>query len=139
MRYRYIPTQEFITQRNAKIKADKNQKTAPFRWDAEAVEWHQCDIDPKQTMYEGWHYDTNHDDLGHVDYKMYAKAGVHVSEAIQRQIREGNIDTLIVWQWTLPWRDPLKEGMPVDYDILGQIDAKEAFNKIDTKTNRFIF
>lgn len=139
MRYRYIPTREFITQRDVKIKADKNQKTAPFRWDAEAVEWHQCDIDPKQTMYEGWQYDANHDDLGHVDYKMYSKEGVHVSKAIQLEISKGNIDTLVIWQWTLPWRGPLKVGIPVDYDILGQVDAKEAFDKIDTKTNRFIF
>ena len=137
MRYKLIPTKEFIKQRDAKIRADKKPENAPFRWDAEAVEWHQVEIDPKQTMNESWHYDTNHEDLGHVDYKMYAQAGVHVSDKIQEQIRKGNIDTLTVWMWVKPW-EPLKEGVPVEYEILGHVDAKEALSKINAK-KRFTF
>jgi hypothetical protein len=137
MRYNLIPSEEFIRRRDAKIAADKNPATAPFRWDSEAVEWHQCEIDPKQTMNESWHYDTNHEVLGHVDYKMYSKAGVHVSTHIQKQIAEGNIDTLVIWMWVKPW-EPLKVGMPVEYEILGQVKAKDVLSKINSE-NRFTF
>ena len=136
MRYKGIPTKEFIEQRDEKIAVDNNPNP-DFRWDSEFPEFHQAEIDPKQTIYEGFEFDTIHEDLGNLDYKMYSQSGVHVSKYIQRQVAAGKIDKFVVWMWVKPW-EKLKEGMPVEYEILGQVDAKEAVKKINEE-NRFTF
>ena len=138
MRYSYTPTKEFIDRRNDQVREDDRDDVNPyFQWDSEAPEWHQSDIDPKQTRYEGYEYDTDHEDLGHCDYKMYSKAGVKLSPYIQKQINEGNIDTLIIWKWCDRYKQ-LEEGIPVDYEIVGHVNAKDALAQINLE-NRFPF
>ena len=108
-----------------------------FGADAEFPEHHQVEIDPEQTMNESWHYDTNHSDMGALDYKMYCKYGIHVSTAIQRCIREGRTDKLVIWRW-LPFYSELKAGHEAAYEILGIVDAKESLSKLNSD-NRFVF
>tara|TARA_B100000609_G_C16917302_1_gene282448 strand:- start:67 stop:513 length:447 start_codon:yes stop_codon:yes gene_type:complete len=107
--------------------------------DSEFPEYHQCQVDPCQTLNNSWVFDTVHTKLGNVDYKNFSKDGVHVSTAIQKQIIAGNIDYLGIWKW-LPnnrWIE-LKEGMTVEYEILDYVDAKEAIKYLN-KDNRFLY
>lgn len=137
MRYKGKVTKEFIEQRDRKVSADKN-KNPEFRWDCEFVEHHQAAVDRAQTLYEGYEYDTLHRDLGRLDYKIYSKAGVHISEYIQKQVNKGIIDYFAIWSWAKPWEGPLEEGQVVEYDILGHVDAKEAIKHLNEE-NRFTF
>ena len=137
MRFKGTVKKEFIDQRNVKVAKDKN-KNPYFRWDCEWVENHQASVDQFQTLYEGFEYDTTHEHLGNLDYKIYAKAGVHISEYIQNQVKKGKIDYFAIWSWAKPWEDPLEEGQVVEYDILGHVDAKEAIKNLNEQ-NRFTF
>jgi hypothetical protein len=127
----------FIIQRNKKVNED-NRPNPYFRWDSEFVEFHQANVDKFQTLYDGYEYDTYHEILGAVDYKMYSKSGVHVSEYIQKQIKVGKIDQLGIWMWSKPWLGPLEENQVVEYDILDYVDAKEALKHI-SENNRFTY
>ena len=127
----------FITQRDKKISEDKRPNPS-FRWDSEFVEFHQAKVDKFQTLYDGYEYDTYHEILGAVDYKMYSKSGVHVSEYIQKQIKAGKIDQLGIWTWFRPWPGPLEENQIVEYEILDYVDAKEALKHIN-ENNRFTY
>jgi hypothetical protein len=138
MHYKGIVTKEFIEQRNVKVAKDKNKKNPFFRWDSEFPEYHQVQIDKNQTLYEGFEYDTVHAHLGNLDYKMYSKDGVHVSDYIKDKVDEGLIDYFVVWMWNKP-HEKLEEGMEVEYTILGFVDAKQAVQARDSKTKRFTF
>jgi len=127
----------FIIQRDKKISKD-NRPNPYFRWDSEFVEFHQVKVDKFQTLYDGYEYDTYHEILGAVDYKMYSKSGVHVSEYIQKQIKAGKIDQLGIWMWSRPWPGPLEENQIVEYEILDYVDAKEALKHIN-ENNRFTY
>lgn len=127
----------FIIQRDKKISED-NRPNPYFRWDSEFVEFHQVKVDKFQTLYDGYEYDTYHEILGAVDYKMYSKSGVHVSEYIQKQIKAGKIDQLGIWMWSRPWSGPLEENQVVEYEILDYVDAKEALKRIN-ENNRFTY
>jgi len=127
----------FIIQRDKKISKD-NRPNPYFRWDSEFVEFHQVKVDKFQTLYDGYEYDTYHEILGAVDYKMYSKSGVHVSEYIQKQIKAGKIDQLGIWMWSRPWPGPLEENQIVEYEILDYVDAKEALKHLN-ENNRFTY
>lgn len=137
MRFKGKVTKEFIEQRNVKVNKDSNPNPY-FRWDSEFVENHQAAVDRFQTLYEGFEYDTVHEHLGNLDYKLYAKAGVHISPYIQEQVKKGLIDYFAIWSWAKPWEGPLEEGQTVEYDILGHVDAKEAIAQLNSQ-NRFTF
>jgi hypothetical protein len=137
MRFRGIPTKQFIDQRDAKVAVDANPNPT-FRWDSEFPEMHQAEIDENQEIYEGYEYDTFHKLMGRLDYKQYSKAGVHVSDYIARQVKAGMIDHFVVWMWSKPYEE-LKANHPVEYDILGYVDAKSAIKNRDPKTKRFTF
>jgi hypothetical protein len=137
MRFKGTVNKEFIEQRNIKVAKDKNRNPY-FRWDCEFVEHHQAAVDRFQTLYEGFEYDTKHEHLGNLDYKIYSKAGVHISDYIQKQVKNGLIDYFAIWSWAKPWGDPLEEGQVVEYDILGHVDAKEAIKQLNEE-NRFTF
>jgi len=127
----------FIIQRDKKISED-NRPNPYFRWDSEFVEFHQVKVDKFQTLYDGYEYDTYHEILGAVDYKMYSKSGVHVSEYIQKQIKAGKIDQLGIWMWSRSWPGPLEENQIVEYEILDYVDAKEALKHLN-ENNRFTY
>ena len=127
----------FIIQRNKKVNED-NRPNPYFRWDSEFVEFHQAKVDKFQTLYDGYEYDTYHQMLGSIDYKMYSKSGVHVSKYIQKQIRNGRIDKLGIWMWSRPWPGPLEENQVVEYEILDYVNAKEALKHIN-ENNRFTY
>jgi len=100
--------------------------------DAEFIEHHQVLIDPFQSLYEGYEYDTFHSTLGRIDYKQYSKAGIKLGEYTQRQIREGMVQYIGIWKW-LPnnhWEE-LHEGKVVQYEILDYVDAKEALKQLN--------
>lgn len=132
-----------------KAKVDKTfiahrNKIAPHRnagirgADCEFVEYHQAKVDPMQTINEKWEWDTTHSILGNIDYKQYSKNGIHVSIAIQEQIKKGNIHVLGIWQWYPNNKYvELQEGMVIQYKILDFVDAKSALASIDKETNRF--
>ena len=134
--FKGIVDRAFINQRN-KVMHSRN---AGIRGaDCEFPEYHQCQVDPCQTINPSWVFDTVHTKLGNIDYKNFSKKGVHVSTAIQKQIIAGKIHYLGIWKW-LPdnrWIE-LKEGMTVGYEILDYIDAKEAIKYLD-KDNRFLY
>ena len=133
--YMATVSEEFIERRD-RMAPEFN--AGVFGADAEFPEHHQVEIDPSQTLNEGWEYDTYHADLNlALDYKMYSKDGIHISAAIQRAIRAGKVDSLVIWRWQ-PYYQELKPGMKVKYEIMDVVDAKEALRKINSQ-NRFTF
>lgn len=143
-KYKAKVTKDFIESRNKKIAgALKNPKNAGkkeedfyYRWDAELPEYHQSIIDDLQELYEGFEYDTTHQILKNLDYKQDSYAGVHVSDYIQEQIDEGNIQYLVIWKW-LPnnKHHVLIEESVVEYEIVAIVDAKEARELLKKSTN----
>lgn len=130
-RFKALVTQEFIDRRQERVSKDTRTDVNPyFQWDSEFVEWHQCQLDPQQTMYEGYEFDTIHTKFGRVDYKLYAKKGVHVGRWIQKQIMEGLIDHLVIWKWTHGYKR-LYKGDEVEYDILGTVPASFVLGKLN--------
>jgi len=129
-------TAEFIARRDSKAPGF----VAGVRGaDAEFIEHHQALIDPFQTLYEGYEFDTKHSVLGNIDYKQYSKAGIKLGEYTQQQIRGGKVQYIGVWRW-LPnnlWEE-LHEGKVVQYEILDYIDANKAIEHLDDD-NRFPF
>ena len=126
-------TKAFIERRN---EMAPKFNAGVFGADAEFPEHHQVEIDPEQSVNESWHFDTYHSGIkAALDYKMYSHQGIHISTAIQRCIREGWIDKLVVWRW-VPWYTELKEGMEVEYEILGLVDAKKSLSQLN-RDNRF--
>lgn len=133
--YAGIVSPEFIAHRDRKAPS---YNAGIFGADAEFPEYHQVEIDPMQTLFEGWEYDTDHSVLHlALDYKMYSQDGIHVSKPIQRAIKKGKTDALVIWRW-LPEYKELQAWMQVKYEILGIVDAKEALKKLNAK-NRFTF
>ena len=133
--YKAVVTAEFIERRD-KMAPEFN--AGIFGADAEFPEHHQAEIDPEQELHESWEYDTYHYEMdSNLDYKMYSQTGIHISKAIQRVIRKGITQKLVIWRW-LPFYEELTEGMEVEYEILGIVDAKEALSKLN-KENRFKF
>lgn len=136
MRFKGKVTKEFIEKRNRHVANDSNPNPY-FRWDSEWPENHQAAVDRFQTLYEGMEYDTTHDHLGNLDYKLYAKAGVHISPYIEKKARAGLIDYFVVWSWAKPWNGPLEEGQTVEYDILGHVDAQSALKNLREVKDRY--
>ena len=123
-RFTAIVHKEFIERRNEQAKGD-SRPNPYFYWDSEFVEHHQALVNPAQTLVETWEYDCDDKQLGRVDYKQYAKAGVKVSHPIQGVVKRNGVDKFIIWQWTKGWKK-LEVGMEVEYDILGVVNAQEA-------------
>lgn len=116
----------FVSQRN--INAPR-YKMGIFGADCEFPEFHQSQIDPDQTLYKGWHYDTNHRVLGHLDYKLLSSKGVHVSDSIKKQIANGNIQYLVIWKWKHQYKE-IYLNQEVEYILLGIVDAKLALEHL---------
>lgn len=118
-----------------------------FRGACELPEYHQCDIDPKQKLYQPVGKervrvaDTTHDDYGNCDYKSDSKEGVKLSEFTQKNIENGKINTIVVWKWVngpkYEYGYLVRPGQKLSYEILGWIDAKEALKLLDKSTGRF--
>lgn len=131
--YTGVVSEEFIERRD---RMAPGFNAGVFGADAEFPEHHQAEVDPNQTLHEGWEYDTYNSELNlAIDYKMYSKDGIHISPKIQGAIRRGKIDSLAIWRW-LPYYHELEPGLKVEYEILAIVDAKEALSKINSK-NRF--
>ena len=126
-RYTAVITAEFIKHRN--IRARKLSKKI-FGADSEFPEWHQCQIDPNQTLKDGIKYDTLHNVLQKLDYKSNSKDGQFVSPWIQEN---GTADYYIIWEWTHGYIK-LYENQTVTYDIVAIVPNKGI--KFNSK-NRF--
>lgn len=132
--YKATVTPEFIQHRNRQAP---KYNAGVFGADAEFPEHHQVTIDAEQTLHEAWEYDTYHSGMdSRLDYKMYSQAGIHISPAIQRAIKANKTDKLVIWRW-IDYTE-LREGMEVEYEILGIVDAKESIRNLD-RHNRFEF
>lgn len=134
--YMAKPSKDFIEYRDGKAK-----EWSPRRADAEYPEYHQQQIDPKQTKYTQNTYaaDTIWEGHGVCDYKQFAKAGFKISDNTQKSILNGTTQKIVVWRWSNGNRwDPLQEGKSVGYDIMGIVDAQEALDNsyIDEKGDR---
>ena len=136
--YKGIPDSTFIKNRDIKKEVyEKGIRGA----DCEFPEYHQGQVDDKQTNYlESVEIDNIHTKYRVLDYKQFAKAGVHLSQFTQNQIREGKINYIVVWKWADNNRyKTLVEGESVGYEILAYVPAKWALANLDKTTNRFPF
>lgn len=129
------PDSYFMKRRNQRVSEDN--RSMPItekqrRWDCEWPEYHQAQVDPKQEIYWGFHYDTMHDDYGELEYKNFAKSGVKLSEFTQKQIRAGKVKYIVVWRWfnNNKWAE-LKEDTSNSYEIMGLVEANYALTLID--------
>jgi hypothetical protein len=132
-----LPPSVFLTHRDnqvARCIAEGDNKKGIDdlyrRWDSEFPEWHQCFIDPKQTLFEGNEtlphhaFDTIDEDYDNCDYKIYAKKGIHLTNYIYNKIKEGTTDHVVVWQWADGNRHKrLYINEEVSYTILGVVPA----------------
>lgn len=136
-------TGDFIKRRNDVIKDALARGNKPenieFRFDCEWPEHHQCLIDPRQRLHEGFAFDVIDEGLGNVDYKIYSQNGIHVSDYIAEQVIKGKINYFCIWTWCNYPDRPLKEGDEVDYKILGHVRADHALLSRDPETKRFPF
>ena len=129
------PDSDFIRMRD---KKSKTMKMGIMGADCEFPEYHQSIIDPKQTYYYGFQYDTMHEDYGELDYKQYSHKGIHISEYTKKQIESGKVKYIVVWKWfnNNVWKQ-LEEGVSVGYELCGMVDAVKALQQLDKKTHRF--
>ena len=129
------PDKDFIKERDKKGPDYK----AGFRGaDAEFPEYHQIQIDSKLKKYfdeNGKVYDADviHEDGWNGEFKQYAKVGFQISKntekAIAKFAKDNKEHKIIVWKWSNNNRwDPLEEGKSVGYEIIGTVDAREAYN-----------
>ena len=126
-----VPDKDFIKERDKKApKYNAGSRGA----DAEFPEWHQIQIDPLQEKYfdeNGKVYDADviHKTHGICEYKQYAKDGFQLSENTVESIQKKIAKKIIVWRWSNNNRwDPLEEGKSVGYEIMGIVDAQEAYD-----------
>ena len=136
--FKGIPDSTFIKNRDIKKEVyEKGIRGA----DCEFPEYHQGQVDDEQTNYlESVEIDNIHTKYRVLDYKQFAKAGVHLSQFTQNQIREGKINYIVVWKWADNNRyKTLVEGESVGYEILAYVPAKWALANLDKTTNRFPF
>lgn len=135
--YKATVAQDFIDRRQVRVDQDDRTDVDPyFQWDSEFAEWHQCIVDPQQKIYEGYEFDTIHEELDHLDYKLYSQEGVKLSPYIQRQIAAGKIDNIVVWKWKNGYKR-LYLNQEVEYTIIGIVPAKLALEH--TVNGRFNF
>ena len=133
-----VPDKDFIEERD---KKGSNYRAGFMGADAEFPEYHQIKIDPLQKKYfneKGQQYnaDVVHEKYGICEYKQYSKRGFLISKNTERAIKNNIVEKIIVWKWSKNNRwEPLVEGKSVGYDIIGIIDAKEAFEKSYTLIN----
>jgi len=134
--YKTTTTQKFIDHRDRRAP---EYTQGIFGADCELPEHHQCEIDPKQTLHEGAAFDTTHEDLDSLDYKLYSQEGVHLRPWIQKQISAGLIKHLVIWKWKNGYKE-LYLNQEVEYIILGVVDAKLALEQVKRNgNNRFDF
>ena len=136
--FKGVPDSTFIKNRDKK----KDDYEAGIRGaDCEFPEYHQGQVDDKQTNHlTSIAIDNTHTDLGVLEYKQFSKAGVKMNSYTQKQIRENNIDYIVVWRWSDGNRyKTLVENEPIGYEILEYVDAKWALENLDKETNRFPF
>lgn len=131
MNYKGKVDQAFVDERNKHVAKD-TRPDAYFRWDSEFPEHHQSKVDMFQTKYEGFEYDTVHEHLGNIDYKLYrgSDGTFHVSDYIQKCVKDGLVDMFGIWMWNGGYKGPLEVGQTVEYTILDYVDAKQALEFI---------
>ena len=133
--YTGIVTAEFIKRRDYMV-SQPNWNAGIRGADAEFPEWHQALIDPNQTLYEEWEWDTNHSLYGTLDYKQFAKPGIKISSPIIKVIKQDKTENLPIWRWSNGnrWVE-LTEGMEVSYDIMGVVNARQAVDRLENVLN----
>jgi hypothetical protein len=139
--YSFIVEQRHIDIRN---RAAFNYKDSSlFRGACELPEYHQCDVDPNQTLTvstqrNGYRAgDTEHKLLGIADYKIDHKDGPYMGDDTVKNIDKGIVKIIVVWSWITWPNDGLKVNDRLSYKIKGWIDAKEALALRDPVTKRF--
>lgn len=130
--YSATVTPEFIARRDKMVEhLDAGIRGA----NCEFPEHDQARRDPNQVLSKDgeMRYDTMHlVDNVTLDYKQYAKSGVHISPFIKRSILLGHTQKLVIWKWRPNNFAPdLNENTQVSYEILGVVDAKEAVDNLE--------
>jgi len=126
--YSGIPTAEFIKKRNGHVGRtnDPSETNKYRRWDCEFPENDIVNHIKSLTIFEGINHDNEHEKYGNLDFKIFARNGVKLSEFVQTQVEENNIDYFVIWKWVKHWDTALEEEREYSYEILGMIDAKKA-------------
>ena len=130
--FKGIVPPQFVVDRDTKVLMDGNTTSkvpAWYRWDCEFPEFHQA-MTTEHRLYKGYEYDTTHPTYGNVDFKYYSNAGAHISLYIQKQMREGVVNTIALWKWMRHPQVKLQEGQEVGYYIMGYFDAKLVLNNL---------
>lgn len=138
--FKGTPDSTFIKNRDK--NAESGDYDAGIRGaDCEFPEYHQGQVDNKQTTYlDSYVIDNTHTDLGVLEYKQFAKAGVKMNSFTQEQIEKDNINYIAVWRWSDNNRyKTLVEGESISYEVLEYVPAKWALANLDKTTNRFPF
>jgi len=126
--YSGSPNSTFIKKRNDHVAetSDRSETNKYRRWDSEFPENDIINHIKSLTIFPGINHDNEHEEYGNLDFKLFARSGVKLSEFVQGQVQEGNIDYFVIWKWVKHWDSPLEEGREYPYEILGMIDAKKA-------------
>ena len=129
-------TDEFIAHRDAfandlMLKKKISREEAIRRTDCEFIEWHQCQIDKRQTLFEGNDKFTHHfwDTTcvidNNLDYKQNSQKGFKLSYFAYNNIVNEIVDFCPVWEWAnRNFHKELYSGMKIGYDILVRVSRQ---------------
>lgn len=122
--YSKVPS-KFITIRN---KRAPKYRQGIHGADCEYPEYHQLRINKElKESTDKYTHDLIHPEYGRVDFKNWSQQGVKLSDHVLKNLKEGKVDHLCVWEWCPNnMYVQLKAGMEVEYKILYHISAKEA-------------
>ena len=137
--FKGIVTKGFIEHRDKHVAQGGDELENLYRrWDSEFPEW---DVPTQSLGHERsnrFEIDTIHEEYGRCDWKYLAKIGAHVGRWPQKQIKEGKVDTIVLWKWSKPWKKPLEVGEMVSYEVIAYVPAEKVISELNEK-NRYIY
>jgi hypothetical protein len=146
MEYKVTIDEDFCKRRNEWIAKDTRGESARMNWDFEYPEHHISRV--SGSMHKKWeggvwkgnkltHHsiDTIHEFFGACDFKYLKKnRKVHIGNFPLRNLREGVLDHIILWEWVKHpnnWKDIIQPGETGVYRIVDHIPAKDILDFTD--------